>query len=348
MNDFALLSPENAREKFNLGKDARDWQIELAQKDLQKSGLKQEGLKEIFYRPFDIRYTYYTGNSRGFHCMPRTEIMQHLKQKSNLALVALRRPRNEMTGNFFVVSGLTDKCIISSLDNAQVCPLYVYPSYGQKAPLFDNDAPTNSPSGRNPNLFPKFIEDFSARLKMKFINDGKGDRKKTFGPEDIFSYMYAVFYSPTYRSRYAEFLKMDFPRLPLTSNPELFCNLCALGNELVALHLMEKHGKKITGYPIAGDNTVEPLRYTEPQDNAKGRVWINTTQYFDGVPKEVWEFQVGGYQVCAKWLKDRKGRKLTYDDLTHYQQIVSALSETIKLMEIIDTAITDSGGWPIT
>jgi predicted helicase len=192
-----------------------------------------------------------------------------------------------------------------------------------------------------------FIEDFAAKLKMKFIPDGKGDRKKTFGPEDIFNYMYAVFHSPMYRSRYAEFLKIDFPRLPLTSNPDLFRQLCALGDELVALHLMEKHGKKITSYPAAGDSAVEIVRYTEPQGDAKGRAWINATQYFEGVPKYVWEFHVGGYQVCAKWLKDRKGRKLTYDDLTHYQQIVSALAETIKLMEQIDATITASGGWPI-
>ena len=160
--------------------------------------------------------------------------------------------------------------------------------------------------------------------------------------------MYAVLHSPTYRSRYAEFLKMDFPRLPLTSNPELFRKLCALGDELVALHLMEKQGTKITSYPAAGDSAVETVRYTEPQGDTKGRVWINATQYFEGIPKNIWEFHVGGYQVCAKWLKDRKGRKLTYDDLTHYQQIVSALAETIKLMENIDAAITASGGWPIT
>jgi hypothetical protein len=222
--------------------------------------------------------------------------------------------------------------------------LYLYPSDSLNANLLEDTLVI-----RKPNLSPKFIEDFAARLKMKFIPDGKGDRKKTFGPEDIFNYIYAVFHSPTYRSRYAEFLKMDFPCLPLTSNPELFRKLCSLGDELVALHLMEKQGKKITSYPAAaGDSAVQTVRYTEPQGDTKGRVWINTTQYFEGVPKEVWEFHVGGYQVCAKWLKDRKGRKLTYYDLTHYQQIVSTLSETIKLMENIDTTINASGGWPIT
>jgi predicted helicase len=227
-------------------------------------------------------------------------------------------------------------------DGSYLSPLYLYSSTASKSTLFEE-----SEKERKPNLSSKFIEDFATRLKMKFMPDGKGDRKKTFGPEDIFNYMYAVFHSPTYRSRYAEFLKMDFPRLPLTSNPELFRKLCTLGDELVALHLMEKQGKKITGYPVTGDSAVEDVRYTEPQCETRGRVWINATQYFDGVPKEVWEFHVGGYQVCAKWLKDRKGRKLVWDDLTHYKQIVSALAETIVLMENIDAAITASGGWPI-
>jgi len=298
----------------------------------------------VCYRPFDNRFLWYQPEALA---RARYNFMQHLLQKDNLALVTLRRPRNNLIGNFFVVNCITDKCIISSLDNAQVLPLYIYPEEHTNT-LFDDDNSTHAHDGRKPNLSPKFIEDFAARLKMKFIPDGKGDRKKTFGPEDIFSYMYAVFHSPTYRSRYAEFLKMDFPRLPLTSNPELFRKLCSLGDELVSLHLMEKHGKKITGYPITGDSSVDAVRYTEPQCETRGRVWINATQYFDGVPKEVWEFHVGGYQVCAKWLKDRKGRKLTYDDLTHYQQIVSALSETIHLMENIDAAITASGGWPIS
>jgi predicted helicase len=157
-----------------------------------------------------------------------------------------------------------------------------------------------------------------------------------------------MLHSPTYRSRYAEFLKMDFPRLPLTSNTELFRMLCALGDDLIALHLMENHGPKMTSYPIPGDSTVENVRYEVPQSEMKGRVWINATQYFEGIPPTVWEFHVGGYQVCHKWLKDRKGRKLTYDDLTHYQYIVAALAETIKIMQNIDEVINNSGGWPIS
>jgi predicted helicase len=159
--------------------------------------------------------------------------------------------------------------------------------------------------------------------------------------------MYAVFHSPIYRSRYAEFLKMDFPRLPLTSKPQLFRQLCTLGQQLVDLHLMETKAPKITGYPVAGDSNVEKVLYQEPLEDVKGRVWINSTQYFEGIPKEVWKFHIGGYQVCDKWLKDRKGRQLTYDDLTHYQQVVSALAATMKLMNDIDSVIDSHGSWPI-
>jgi predicted helicase len=226
-------------------------------------------------------------------------------------------------------------------------PLYLYDEV--KVDLFSAGRPTEAVHRRRPNFQPDFIADFATRLQMTFIPDGKGNRVKTFGPEDVFDYMYAVFHSPSYRRRYAQFLKIDFPRLPLTSNAELFRNLCALGSELVGLHVMEQHAPAITSYPIAGDNEVGKVSYTAPGEagSEQGRVWINRVQYFEGVPPEVWNFHVGGYQVCQKWLKDRKGRRLTYDDLTHYQHIVSALSETIRLMSEIDATIEVRDGWPI-
>lgn len=178
---------------------------------------------------------------------------------------------------------------------------------------------------------------------MEFTGDGKGDLKKTYGPEDIFNYAYAVFHAPTYRTRYAEFLKIDFPRLPLTSDKALFKKLAEKGGELVSLHLMESPtlSNLITKYPVTGDNTVEKVIYSEKDH----RVYINKTQYFEGVKPEVWNFHIGGYQVCEKWLKDRKGRTLSYDDLTRYQKVVVALKETIRIMAEIDKAIPS---WPIT
>jgi hypothetical protein len=204
----------------------------------------------------------------------------------------------------------------------------------------------------------------TARLGLLFLSDGEGDLQTTFGPENVFHYSYAVLHSPTYRSRYAEFLKTDFPRIPLTSNLDLFRALVQKGRALVGLHLLESAalGKPITTYPVPGPNVVDPgfPRYVaadepSPEDGKAveaGRVYINKGdakagvrgQYFEGVPAEVWEFWVGGYQPCQKWLKDRRGRTLTNEDIEHYEKIVVALQRTIRLMAEIDAAIPE---WPI-
>jgi predicted helicase len=218
-------------------------------------------------------------------------------------------------------------------NNAFVFPLYLYPAEGEMQ--FDG-------GNRRPNLNPEFIKEFSDKLGLTFIEGGKGDLAETFGPEDIFHYAYAVFHSPTYRTRYAEFLKIDFPRLPLTSDKELFKALVAKGAELVSLHLMESPAlnKPITKYPVTGSNELDKVTYDEKTQ----RVYINKTQYFEGVPPEVWNFHIGGYQVCQKWLKDRKGRTLTYKESTHYQKMVVALKETIRFMGEIDELIPE---WPV-
>lgn len=248
-------------------------------------------------------------------------------------------------------------------------PLFIYPDSEdkKKGQVELNVELSHWPSGkdgRRPNLNPQFVADLEKRLGLSFVSDGKGDSKKTFGPEDVFNYIYAVFHSPTYRTRYAEFLKSDFPRVPLTSDLDLFRALCAKGAELVALHLLEspKLAKPIARYPVTGPNIVEKgfPKYLGPGElepgNSKplatGRVYIckgdpqcaAKGQYFEGVPPEVWNFHIGGYQVCEKWLKDRRGRTLSYDDLEHYRKVVTALSETIRLMAEIDAAIPK---WPI-
>ena len=169
-------------------------------------------------------------------------------------------------------------------------------------------------------------------------------KDKNITPEDIFHYIYAIFHSPGYRTRYAEFLKIDFPRLPLTGNINLFRSLSRLGAELVSLHLLEspKLDAPITKYIGARAPEVEKVSWTE------NTVWLDKakTTGFAGVREEVWNFHIGGYQVCEKWLKDRKGRVLTADDIAHYQKIIIALSETHRLMPQIDHLINSHGGWP--
>ncbi len=163
----------------------------------------------------------------------------------------------------------------------------------------------------------------------------------------MLDYMYAVFNSPAYRTRYFEFLKIDFPRLPLTTNVKLFRSLCELGARLISIHLMDEKGRDQPSFPIKGDGVVEKIVYSEPKKGHPGRVWINKTQYFEGVPLDVWNFRTGGFQPCDKWLKDRKSRALSYEDIQHYQRIVAAIGETIELMTKIDSAIEKNGGWPL-
>jgi predicted helicase len=286
-------------------------------------------VRKVAYRIFDERFLFYKPE---LLARSRTDFMQHLNEKKNIALCVLRRPRNELVGNFFITDKITDKCIISSLDNAQVFPLYLYPTEKEKM-LGAVD--------RLPNFSDEFVKDFSAKLKLEFISDGKGNLVKTFAPEDVFNYAYAVFHSPTYRTRYAEFLKIDFPRLPLTSNLVLFRLLVNLGSELVALHLLEADVESDVTFPEKGSNEVKTLKYESE------KVWINETQYFGNVPETVWNFHIGGYQVLQKWLKDRKGRTLSFDDLEHYETVVSALLKTIELMSAIDEVIEDKGSFPI-
>lgn len=279
---------------------------------------------------------------------PRRELLDHVAGKANLCLNTVRQTKNVSWQHAMVTNTPAPAVFVEIKDGSNIFPLFLYPETHAQTTLFDAETHSQTGNDRRPNLATKFSADFADRLNKTFISNGRGDLCTTFGPEDVFDYMYAVFHCPTYRRRYAEFLKIDFPRLPLTSNPDLFRELCRLGEELVGLHLLEKRPPVKTAFPTAGDGLVETVRYTEPGEGSdKGRVWINPTQYFEGVSPEVWSFHIGGYQVCRKWLKDRKGRQLTYDDITHYQHIVAALGETIRLMAEIDAAIDAHGGWPL-
>ena len=232
-------------------------------------------------------------------------------------------------------------------------------------------------------LYPRdrqdLLEEPSSKRVANFSPEFQAEIKNKIGkttPEKVFFYLYAVLYSPGYRARYAEFLKRDFPRVPITSNKALFNTLATLGERLVALHLMRAETKELSRFPIAGSNEVVKVEFKIPaqaelvdligssaakktwrksspenavetretRESRAGRVHINADQYFDAVPEAVWNYHIGGYQVCQKWLKDRKGRQLSYDDIKHYHGIVAALAETIELQAAIDAAIP---GWPL-
>jgi predicted helicase len=348
VKNFSSLPREEARENYQLGKDAKDWKVSSAQKDLLKEGLSQDNIVPLLYRPFDIRWTYYTGRSSGFICRPRPKVMRNMLGGPNLGLCTNKQVNNDWLHVLCANSLINDTTVsLLTRERTYLFPMYLYPIAQPKSKsLMDMiEASSGNPNDaeRSVNLAQEFNDDFSTRLKLTWLGDGRGDLKKTFGPEDVFHYIYAVMHSPTYRERYAEYLRMDFPRIPLTSNIKLMRALCAHGAELTTLHLMEGSPETFATFPKKGDNKVEKIRF----DQAEERVFINEVQYFGNVPQEVWDFHIGGYQVCHKWLKDRKGRVLSFDELAHYQQILAIIDRTMTLMAEIDDVIDQEGGWPI-
>ncbi|SET48863.1 N-6 DNA Methylase [Oceanobacillus limi] len=336
--DFVKLDPESARDKYELRNDVRDWKVQLAQKDVIDSKLNPELIKPIMYRPFDIRYTYYTGNSRGFLCMPRKKVMDNLVRGSNIALITSRLTKGETFKHAYVSRTITDAALLSSKtsNNAFVFPLH----------LIDNDdSVLINDLVPHHNFNHKFLEDIENKLDIKFVKR-KRINKKEFAAKDVLGYIYALLHSNGFRYRYNEYLIRDYPYIPITSNNDLFFRLSELGIQLVDLHLLENQVNIVTKFPIVGTNKIEKIVY-KTENNNIGRIYINKKQYFENVDKEVWSYDIGGYQVCEKWLKNRKHRVLSYEDLLHYQKVVSMIKESIQLGYRIDDVIELNGGWPI-
>lgn len=333
VTDFSKISAEEAREKYALGKDARDWKVSLAQQDLLKAGPEKLRITPVLYRPFDLRYTYYTGHSRGFHCMPRSGVMDHFFGRKNIGLVTSRLTKGESFAHAQMTTGIVEVICMSpkTSNNGFVFPLWLFAS-SQPKDLLNTVVPE-----QRPNLSPEFLAALTGAVGG------------TPAPEDVLAWIYAVLYTPSYRARYADFLKRDFPRIPLTRNRGLFDQLVAIGHELIALHTMDSVLPRITTFDVAGSNEVEKVRYAPPEPAAgeAGRVYINAAQYFGGVPQAVWDMHIGGYRVAEKWLKDRKGRLLSYDDITHYQAVIAALARTLELQAALDDAVDAAGGWPL-
>ena len=321
--------------------DTRGWKVPVARRRVAGDKKWRERVRTCLYRPFDSRSIYWADWMVDW---PRPEVMRHMFAEHALALST---SRSVEIGSFEHVL-CTDLPLghhtVSLKEVNYMFPLYLLPDDAQHSLALRSE--------RQPNFSPAFLKAVSATLKV--LQKGAHGLPVGLTPEDIFHYAYAVFHSPGYRSRYAEFLKIDFPRLPLTGNLELFRSLARFGSELVALHLVEsaKLDKSLTTYtgpknPEVGrvgwsDNTV----WLDAAATKKGQPATPGTVGFRGVPEAVWNFHIGGYQVCEKWLKDRKGRTLSTDDIAHYQKIVVAISETIRLMSEIDEVIEKHGGWP--
>ncbi|RKU17173.1 hypothetical protein C6501_04540 [Candidatus Poribacteria bacterium] len=328
VDDFVLLSVDEARERYGLPKDTRDWQVHSAQADLRNYPDVERRIVPIYYRPFDIRWTYYTGRSRGFHCTPRDAIMSHLLTE-NLALCVGRIVTGPKWQHALVTDEITEKCNISNRgsESGYVFPLYLYP---------DSEGLLGA-TERELNFKPAFLTALAEALELP--QTASFGLPEGIAPEEILAYLYAVLYSPTYRERYYEFLKYDFPRVPLPQDIDQFRNLAALGQELINWHLLKNVSRPEVApteergthrFEGEGDGVVGTPRHED------GNVWINGTQYFTDVSAEVWEYEVGAYQVCEKWLKDRKGEALSHAEVRQYRSLLVAVAETLRVVGAID------------
>lgn len=304
VSDFVHLNEKEISTKYKT-KDARDWKIARAKEDVISSIDNQNNFRNISYRPFDIRDIYYTGKQNGFVCNSRFNVMKHML-KPNIALNVTSKNRQASLGYFFVSKFITDRHLLDTAgDSMSVFPLYLYADDGSKVLNFKKEVVN----------------------EIEVIVGG-------VTPEDILDYIYAVLHSSSYREKYKEFLKIDFPRIPYPKDAEIFKKLVVLGKELRELHLLEspKINNFITTFPEAGNDVVD-VKYPKYKDD---KVYINKKQYFGGVSEIVWNFYIGGYKPAQKWLKDRQGRKLSNEDVEHYQKIIMVLVETDRIMNEIN------------
>lgn len=340
------LEDSMIRESLNL-KDTRDWKLSDAREKIKEIKWKEK-IYPYAYRPFDTRQICYCTDLIDRGC-DRLDLMKNFLRTSNVGFILKRKIEGQKWHHAFISENILDINYLGA--QTYFFPLYLYqeknphsnPSVTKSIKTKDYQPlsttmllfePQAEYSLKKPNLSERFINALKSAFKKDFIPQGKGDGKKSFGPDDVFYYIYAILYSDSYRKRYEEFLKIDFPRVPFTEDFGLFKNLSRLGERLVLLHLLKASELEThkTKYPKQGKDKIERVEY----DRIKKRVHINEDQYFEGIPEEIWGYHIGSYQVLQKWLKERKERKLTINDIEYFLKIVDAIRHTLKLQEEID------------
>jgi predicted helicase len=291
--------------------DSRGWKLPAARAALQSADWASD-ITSIAYRPFDTRAILYRPDMVDWG---RFDFMHHMLNGENFGLITPKIKKDQSGG--IVTNMLCGHKTYDAYDSNSLFPLYLYPD--------EQDLDQT----RRVNFDRKLYK----RLQEMAAHPDKGT------PDEIavFDYIYGVLHCPAYRETYAEFLKIDFPRIPWPTSPDAFWDVSAKGTALRKLHLMDQGAIGATPFPFTGDgdNVVDKPRFED------GRVWINATQYFDSAPEISWGFYIGGYQPAQKWLKDRKGRALSFDDVKHYQRILKILAETDRIMGTITMELTD-------
>ena len=310
--DFVTLDVEVARDRYDLRKDTRDWKISLAQKDAKP--VDPSLLKEISFRPFDTRWTYYTGVSRGFMTNPRDDVMSQLVNSiDNIALTVTKYCKGDGAFSHVICHRhIADGHLTA--ETATVFPLYL------TSDVFGLEQERKS--------------NFSTEVIEKINSIVSTDNQRQVRPIDLFDYIYGVLHCPEYRRKYRDLLEFEFPRIPWPSDSGEFWNVMSAGRSLRKLHLMKSDAINLVENEFRfmgeGDDV-----YVSKFEFSNQRVKIGEKQYFDDVSELLWNFEVGGYKPAQKWLKERKGKNLSYGDTVHYRKILKILSETNRIMNSI-------------
>lgn len=313
-------SDAELREKYIL-KDNRDWQLFTSREKIMGLVNWKDKIIQCDYRPFEKRWCYFGSEVMDY---PRRELLDHVMHRDNLCLLIPRQIGGNEWRHALICSAVANDCLVSNRTREanQVFPLYIYSPIQKKpkADLFDDHDPFQGKER---------IENFSTNFR-KFIDAKYGH---AYTPEEILGYIYAVLHTPSYRQKYAEFLKIDFPRIPFVDDRAAFERLSALGTGLMEAHLMRRIPAAPAMDITKGSNKVEKPVY----DRANQRLYINSGQYFAPVPEDVWEFHIGGYQVLDKYLKSRKDRQLSLDEVENVMNVVKVLRLTIDEMARLET-----------
>ncbi|MGJ0363180.1 hypothetical protein NG776_05515 [Aliarcobacter cryaerophilus] len=351
------LSCEDIKNKYNkVSWDSRDGKVEFCKKSIMQTGINNELFVQVNFRPFDYRWTYYTGISKGFIGWPVEQVMKHFINKKNIGLVFSRQSIKHWN-NIFITELIGEFNLTGSagsLGSGYYHPLYLYP---------DENSLTNEPV---PNFNMDIIKDIEKSLNLNFGNwtlvqslEKAGGTevplpkekiggsevllpKKEFQALDLFDYIYAVLHSPNYREKYKEFLKIDFPRVPYPK-PETFWQLVSLGGKLRSLHILEDTSIDERIIDIKGEGELLIKNSLNKKDfsieDEKVELRLNDEVSVVNIPLVAWEFYIGGYQPAQKWLKDRVGRVLSRADMKHYNRIINALCKTDLIMKKIDEVL---------
>jgi hypothetical protein len=276
---------------------------------------------------------------------PRRELQEHVDGKDNVCLLVSRQQGPVGFRHSWLAREPAESCVVSTKTQEQnyIFPLYRYPT---RRDLLGHDE-GGGRDGRSANFTPAFLTAVSDGWRWEVIPDGRGTLETTIGPQDIMAYIYSLLWAPIYRARYADLLKQDFPRIMLVEESAVARRLINVGHELMSLHLLEATLPNVCRLSGRGSRLIERVSFTQI-GGAAGQIWINTEQSFEPIEAEVWEFEVGGFQVCDKWLKDRRGRALSVDDVDMYLRLVTAISQTINFMEQLDEILDEAGGLPFT